>query len=102
MSKIAVIKTGGKQYLVKENETLVVDYIDKEKDSEIELETLVTFDAEGNISLGTPILDKKTKAKVLDAVRGDKVRVSRFKAKVRYRKVKGFRPHYSQIQIVSI
>lgn len=102
MSKIAVIKTGGKQYLVKENETLIVDKLAQKKDEEVEFNTLAVFDPEGEVELGMPVLESKVKAKILEFVKGDKVRVSRFKAKVRYRRVKGFRPQYTKIQILSI
>jgi large subunit ribosomal protein L21 len=102
MSKIAVIKTGGKQYIAKENDVLVVDLLNSEKDATCEFETVATFDPEGDVEVGYPTLETKVKAKVLEHVLGDKVRVAKFKAKVRYRKVTGFRPKYTKVQILSI
>lgn len=102
MSKIAVIKTGGKQYLAKAQEVLVVDKLPFEKDQEVELEAVAVFDPEGDVEVGMPLLTQKIKVKIIDHVLGDKVRVSRFKAKVRHRRVIGFRPKYTQIQILSI
>lgn len=102
MTKIAVIRTGGKQYLVKENdEILVQNTSGKEKDT-IELETLAVFDGEDKVSLGNPLLPTSAKAVIVENVKGGKVRVARFKAKVRYRKVNGFRPQLTKIKIVSI
>lgn len=101
---MAVIKTGGKQYLVKEGMEIYVDKLPFEKGADITLETLALIaDTEtGEIELGTPTLKEKTQAQVVDQVRGDKIRVAKFKAKVRYRKVKGFRADLSKIKIIKI
>ncbi len=103
MFKLAVIKTGGKQYLVKEGDKIVVDKIDKKEKEKIELETLAIFDKEGNyLELGTPNLEKKITAEVISQDKGKKIRIARFKAKVRYRKVKGFRPMLTTLKIIKI
>ena len=102
MSKIAVIKTGGKQYMAKENDILIVDLLKTEKDGSCEFEAVATFDPEGEVEVGLPLLETKVTAKVLEHVLGDKIRIARFKAKSRYRKVTGFRPKYTKVQIVSI
>ncbi len=103
MNNLAIIKTGGKQYLVKEGDEIIVDKIDKREKEKIELETLAIFDEEGNnLELGTPNLEKKVIAEVISHNKGEKIRVARFKAKVRYRKVKGFRPMLSTLKIIKI
>lgn len=102
MSNVAVVKTGGKQYIAKENDFLVVDRLSLEQGVDCELDAVAIFDPEGDVEVGTPLLDKKVKAKVIEHVAGDKLRISRFKAKVRYRKIRGFRPKYTKIQVLSI
>jgi len=103
MGKIAVIKTGGKQYLVKENSLLTVDLLDFPEKEKINLEALAFFDEEGkNLELGTPSLKKTVEAEVIEHLKGDKIRVAKFKSKVRYRKVKGFRPRLTKIKITKI
>lgn len=102
MSKIAVIKTGGKQYIAKENDILIVDLLTGEKDAVCEFEAVATFDPEGDIEVGYPLLEKKVQAKIVEHVLGDKVRIAKFKAKSRYRKVVGFRPKYTKVQILTI
>ena len=97
-----MIKTGGKQYITKENDILIVDLLQAEKDAACEFEAVATFDPEGDIEVGFPLLETKVKAKVLEHVLGDKVRIAKFKAKSRYRKVVGFRPKYTKVQIISI
>ncbi len=101
--KFAVIKTGGKQYLVKENDEIVIDTLNVELDSEVTFETLAEGDDEkSDITLGKPFLKTSVKGKVVENFRGDKIRVARFKAKVRSRKVRGFRQALTKVKIVSI
>ncbi|PIY71798.1 50S ribosomal protein L21 [Candidatus Roizmanbacteria bacterium CG_4_10_14_0_8_um_filter_33_9] len=102
MVKVAVIKTGGKQYLVKENDIITVDHIDTPEKGKVYLETLAVFDEKELFKLGTPALDIKTQSEVVGQTRGDKIRVARFKSKVRYRKVKGFKSFLTKLQITKI
>lgn len=103
MSNIAVVKTGGKQYLAKAGETLVVDKIASEVGQMVELPILATFSEDGkNIELGMPFIERKALCVVLEQGKGDKIRVAKFKAKVRYRKVTGFRPSLTRLSIKSI
>jgi len=101
MNKLAVIKIGGKQYLVKEGEELIVDHLSNKKDEILETPMLAFIDLEKKeVELGEPLLEKKVKIKIIEErIKGDKLRVSRFKAKVRYRRVKGFRPTLTKIRI---
>lgn len=101
--KMAVVKTGGKQYLINVGSELFVEHIDGKQGDSIELEKLAEIESDkGNIKLGTPVLKESVKAELVESVKGDKIRVARFKAKSRYRKVKGFRPQLTKIKIVSI
>lgn len=100
---MAVIRTGGKQYLVKENDELYVDRLPYEKGAKIEFDTLALIaDEKDDIDLGTPILSYKIKGEITDQLKGDKIRVAKFKAKSRYRKVRGFRHALSKIKILKI
>lgn len=102
MTKTAVIKAGGKQYLVKENDEILIESTHANEKDTIELETLAVFDGQDSLNIGSPVLADKTKALVVAHLKGDKIRISRFKAKVRYRKVRGFRPQLTKIKILSI
>ncbi len=103
MSLYAVVQTGGKQYVVKENDMLVVDRLSQKENEIAELPTLATFDSDkGTVDLGMPLLSKKMKVQVVSHIKGDKIRVAKFKAKVRYRKVKGFRAQLTKLKIVKI
>lgn len=101
--KFAVIKAGGKQYIVSENEEVVVDNLNLDVDSDVEFEKLAEGDYEKDtITLGSPVLKTSVKGKLLENLKGDKIRVARYKAKTRYRKVTGFRPMLSRVKIVSL
>lgn len=102
MVRFAVIKSGGKQYLVKEKDEFYVDRLEGKEKDKIELETLAVFDDNQALELGTPFLKDKVKTEIIEHVKGDKIRVAHFKSKVRYRKVKGFRPYLTKIKIEKI
>lgn len=98
----AVVKIGGKQYIVAEKETLMVDLL-PEGTKDLSLDALMVIDGD-KTTVGTPLVKGvKVVAKVLEAeVKGDKIRVIRYKAKKRVHKENGHRQKYSKIQISSI
>jgi len=98
----AVVKIGGKQFIVAEKETLLVDLL-PEGTKELTLDALLTIDGD-KTQVGKPIVKGVTViAKVIeDLVKGDKIRVIRYKAKKRVHKESGHRQKYSKIEIVSI
>lgn len=98
----AVIKVGGKQYLVAEKETLLVDLL-PDGTKELTLDALLTIDGD-KTEVGTPLVSGvKVSAKVTEPeVKGDKIRIIRYKSKKRIHKETGHRQKYSRIEIVSI
>jgi len=100
--KKAVIKVGGKQYIVTEKETLLVDLL-PEGTKELTLDALLVIDGD-KTTVGTPTVKGVTvSAKVVeDEVKGDKIRVIRYKAKKRVHKENGHRQKYSKLEITSI
>jgi large subunit ribosomal protein L21 len=98
----AVVKVGGKQYIVTEKETLLVDRL-QDGTKELTLDALLTIDGDTTV-VGTPLVSGvKVSAKVVEAeVKGDKIRVIRYKAKKRVHKETGHRQKYSRIEITSI
>lgn len=98
----AVVKIGGKQFIVAEKETLLVDLL-QEGTKELTLDALLLIDGD-KTTVGKPFVkDVKVTAKVVeDLVKGDKIRVIRYKAKKRVHKENGHRQKYSKIEITSI
>ena len=98
----AVIKIGGKQYIVAEKETLLVDRL-PDGTKELETDVLLTIDGD-KTEVGAPFVKGiKVKAKVIELeVKGDKIRVIRYKSKKRVHKENGHRQKYSRIEVTSI
>ena len=98
----AVVKISGKQYLVSEKESLLVDLL-PEGTKELTLDALLVIDGD-KTKVGMPtVKGAVVKAKVIEAeVKGDKIRVIRYKAKKRVHKENGHRQKYSRIEITSI
>ena len=98
----AVVKIGGKQFIVAEKETLLVDLL-PDGTKELTLDALLVIDGD-KTQVGKPtVKDVKITAKVIeDLVKGEKIRVIRYKAKKRVHKESGHRQKYSKIEIVSI
>lgn len=98
----AVVKIGGKQYIVAEKETLLVDLL-PEGTKELTLDALLTIDGD-KTTVGTPLVKGVTvSAKVVDdLVKGDKIRVIRYKAKKRVHTETGHRQKYTKLEITSI
>ena len=100
--KKAVVKVGGKQFIVSEKETLLVDLL-PQGTKELKLDALMLIDGDKE-EVGTPVVKGvKVSAKVVDElVKGEKIRVIRYKAKKRVHKENGHRQKYTKIEIASI
>jgi large subunit ribosomal protein L21 len=101
----AIVDIKDKQFKVREDDTLYVPYhSDAEADQDLTLDrVLLVSDEDGDLTLGTPTVEDATvEARVLDHVKGDKVIVFKKKRRKRYRKKRGHRQQYTQIQIESL
>lgn len=98
--KYAVIAISGTQYKVEENQVITIDKFDSSIKSTDQVLLTVNDD---KVTLGTPTVKGATVD--FEAVRdyqGEKLRVSTFKAKSRYRKTRGFRAQLTDIKITKI
>ncbi len=98
----AVVKIGGKQFIVAEKETLLVDLL-PEGTKELTLDALLVIDGD-KTTVGAPFVKgvEITANVVDDLVKGEKIRIIRYKAKKRVHKEMGHRQKYSKIEITSI
>ncbi|MFH1790040.1 MAG: 50S ribosomal protein L21 [bacterium] len=99
---IAIIETGGKQYLIKSNELLKIEKLGANKGDKIVFDkVLLTAKDDGSdVKLGAPYLEGIS----IDATcekqgRSRKIRVGKFKRKTRYSRVHGHRQHFTQVKI---
>lgn len=111
----AVIKTGGKQYLVKSGDKLRVEKLPQAevgspRSAQVEAGKKVIFDKvlliaddKGAVTLGKPYLAKaKVEATLLRTFKDKKVRVVKYKAKTRYKRVIGHRQQKAEVKIDKI
>jgi large subunit ribosomal protein L21 len=91
----AIIKVGSSQYLVSVGQEVLVDNPESAS-------ILAVLDGD-KVTVGQPLVAGATVVyKVVREERGPKLRVAKYKAKSRYRKVRGFRAEYSRIKIEDI
>lgn len=99
----AIVQIAGKQYKVTKGSTLVVDKIDGKTGESVKFDRVLLLSDEKKITLGKPLVEGAiVSAKITEQMKGDKIHVRRFKAKVRHRRHIGFRPLETKLQILSI
>ena len=100
---IAVIETGGKQYLVSPKKKIRIEKIEAEEGASFDFDkVLLVVDGE-SVNLGKPYVEgSKVAAKVLKQGKSKKVIVFKYHAKKRYHKKKGHRQPYTEVEITSI
>ena len=99
----AVIKTGGKQYLVKEGEKIKIEKIEKKEGEELEFKEVLFLEKDGKVKIGKPLVEgAKVLGKVLKQGRSKKIIVFKYKPKTRYRKKKGHRQPFTEVLIEKI
>ncbi len=98
----AVIETGGKQYQVKEGDTLFVEKLNAEADQTVNFK-VVAVSGDNGITVGAPYVDNATvEAKVLKNGKAKKITVFTYKPKKGEKKKQGHRQPYTQVKIEAI
>lgn len=98
----AVIKTGGKQYRVSPGDVIEVERLSETAGGAINFEEVLLLTTDGQSNFGFPRVENAVVVgKILDHLKGEKIRVSTFKSKVRYRRVHGHRQYLSKVMIES-
>ncbi|MBI2644024.1 MAG: 50S ribosomal protein L21 [Candidatus Wildermuthbacteria bacterium] len=100
---LAVIKTGGKQYLVKPGQRIKIEKLPQKEGEEVLFENVLLAKNDENITIGTPNIEGATvKGKILRHGKAEKVIVFKFKAKKREKKKKGYRQLFTEVEITAI
>ena len=99
----AVIVTGGKQYRVTEGETLRVELLSADADSEVRFENVLMVGEGEQVKIGAPYVDGASVTATIKAHgKGDKVIIQKFKRRQGYRRLKGHRQLFTEVQITGI
>ena len=99
----AVIKSGGKQYRVREGDQIDVEKINAEIGSDVIFENVLMLSINGTIEIGKPIVEgKKVIAEIAEQKKSDKVISLRYKNKTRQRVLRGHRQNLPAVIIKNI
>jgi len=99
----AVIKTGGKQYIVKEGDILDIEKIDGEDGSKLSLDSVLLISDEADVKIGTPTVDgAKVEAEIVKQFKEKKVVIQKYKKKTGYRRRTGHRQQKTKVKITKI
>ncbi|MDP1629224.1 MAG: 50S ribosomal protein L21 [bacterium] len=99
---IAIIETGGKQYLVSPEDKIKIEKITTE-DGKVVFDKVLLVAKDGAVKIGAPFVEgAKVEGNVLKQGRAKKIIVFRYHSKTRYRKKKGHRQRFSEVEIIKI
>ena len=99
----AIVEIAGKQYRVKPGDKIDVDCLNKIEGEALEFDKVLLVNSESTTLVGKPYIARaKIIATSQGTVRGDKVTVFKFKAKVRYRRKTGHHQLYTRLTIDKI
>lgn len=101
---IAVIKTGGKQYMISPGDKIKIEKINTPIGEEVVFdEILLVIDDKGAVKIGNPVVEKvSVTAKVLEHDKEKKVTILKYRPKKRYQKKMGHRQPYTEIEILKV
>lgn len=99
----AVIETGGKQYTVKEGDTLYIEKLEVVPEQKITFDKVLLVGTENGVTVGDPYVGTASvDAEVVKNGRAKKIIVFKYNAKKTYRRHKGHRQSYTKVTISAI
>ena len=98
----AIVESGGKQYRVEKGDAVVVDRLPEDEGAKVALRA-VMYRADKQVVLEPGELEKvKVEAKVAEHLRGDKVRIFKYKPKKGYRRRAGHRSELTKLEVTDV
>lgn len=98
----AIIKTGGKQYVVEEGKVISIEKLDVEEGAEVTFDEVLLVSGD-DVKIGQPnVAGAKVTGKVLEQGKERKIRIFKYKAKSNYRRRQGHRQPFTKVKIVKI
>lgn len=99
----AVIKTGGKQYRVAQNDLITIERLEGEAGASIEFSDVLMVGEGDDVQVGTPFVSgAKVTGELVDQARGPKVIAFKKRRRKNSRRKKGHRQHISLVRITAI
>jgi large subunit ribosomal protein L21 len=97
----AIVKTGGKQYRVEKGQTLLVERLPEDAGASIALEPIL-FRSEETVFDADGLAKVKVEGRIVEHLRGPKLRVFKFKPKRGYKRRTGHRQELTRIEVTEI
>jgi len=99
----AVIRTGGKQYLVSPGDKIKIEKLEKEEGKEVTFTDVLLVEKSNKLEIGTPkVKGAKVLGKILKQDKAKKIIILKYKPKTRYKKKTGHRQPFTEIEILKI
>ncbi len=105
VKQLAVIETGGKQYLVEPGEKLAIEKIsgDVKKNNQAVFDKVLMAGGEKDLKVGNPyIKGAKVTGEIKEQKKGEKITIIKHKPKKRYLKKQGHRQAFTEVEIKDI
>ncbi len=101
---LAVIQTGGKQYVVRKDDKILVEKLEQKPGESFEMcEVLLVSDDKGELKVGTPFVENCSVAVTVEAeVKGDKLTTVKYKKRKNYKRTIGHRQKYYMLKVDAI
>jgi len=100
---LAIIKTGGKQYIVSTGDKIKVEKLNVEEGKEVTFLQVLLLEKNRKIEIGDPLVKGvKVIGKVLKQDRAKKIIVFRYKSKTRHKTKKSHRQPFTEVEILKI
>ena len=100
---LAIVETGGKQYLVNSGSKIQVEKLDGNVGDTIKLDNVLLVAKDSDVQFGQPMVKGAViEAKILKQSRSKKILVFKYKAKSKYRRKQGHRQYYTELEVLSV
>ncbi|MEF3692493.1 MAG: 50S ribosomal protein L21 [Candidatus Moraniibacteriota bacterium] len=100
---LAIIKTGGKQYKIKEGDKLKIEKIEGKEGEKVKFSEVLFLGDEKSVKVGTPfIAGAKVEGKIISQAKDKKVWGIKHKPKKRYKVKFGHRQEITEVEIVKV
>ena len=103
MKQLAIIRTGGKQYLIFPGKKIKIEKLEKKEGEKVEFDQVLLLEDQKGFRVGTPLVEgAKAEGKILNQGKSKKVVVFKRKTKKRYQVKRGHRQLYTEVEITKI
>jgi len=100
---LAIIRTGGKQYLVSPGQKIKIEKIEEKEGKQITFKDVLLLEKGSKLEIGTPLVKgAKVTGKIIEQGKREKVIVFKYKAKTRQKSKRGHRQPFTEVEIVKI